>query len=106
MFKIKLEGGKTREVEESVYWHTTSHIMAQAVKRLFPEAKLAIGPSIEKGFYYDFDVETSFSEEDLLKIEEEMKKIEKENFEIERFELPRDEAIKFMEEKSEDYKVE
>ena len=106
MFKIKLEGGKTREVEESVYWHTTSHIMAQAVKRLFPEAKLAIGPSIENGFYYDFDVETSFSEEDLLKIEEEMKKIEKENFEIERFELPRDEAIKFMEEKNEDYKVE
>ena len=106
MFKIKLEGGKTREVEESVYWHTTSHIMAQAVKRLFPEVKLAIGPSIENGFYYDFDVETSFSEEDLLKIEEEMKKIEKENFEIERFELPRDEAIKFMEEKNEDYKVE
>ena len=106
MFKIKLEGGKTREVEESVYWHTTSHIMAQAVKRLFPEAKLAIGPSIENGFYYDFDVEKAFLEEDLLKIEEEMKKIEKENFEIERFELPRDEAIKFMEEKSEDYKVE
>ena len=79
MFKIKLEGGKTREVEESVYWHTTSHIMAQAVKRLFPEAKMAIGPSIENGFYYDFDIEQSFSEEDLIKIEEEMKKIEKEN---------------------------
>ena len=106
MFKIKLEGGKTREVEESVYWHTTSHIMAQAVKRLFPEAKLAIGPSIENGFYYDFDVEKSFSEEDLLKVEEEMKKIEKENFAIERFELSREEAIKLMEEQSEDYKVE
>ncbi len=106
MFKIKLEGGKTREVEESVYWHTTSHIMAQAVKRLFPEAKMAIGPSIEKGFYYDFDIEKSFSEEDLLKIEEEMKKIQKENLVIERFELPREEAIKLMEEQKQDYKVE
>lgn len=106
MFKIKLEGGKTKEVEESVYWHTTSHIMAQAVKRLFPKAKMAIGPSIENGFYYDFDVEESFSEEDLLKIEEEMKKIEKENLPIERFELPRDEAIKLMEEQDQDYKVE
>ena len=106
MFKIKLEGGKTREVEESMYWHTTSHIMAQAVKRLFPEAKMAIGPSIENGFYYDFDVENSFSDEDLLKIEEEMKKIEKENLPIERFELPKDEAIKLMEEQGQDYKVE
>ena len=106
MFKIKLEGGRTMEVEESVYWHTTSHIMAQAVKRLFPEAKMAIGPSIENGFYYDFDVEKSFTEEDLLKIEEEMKKIEKENFPIERFELPRDEAIKLMKEQKQDYKVE
>lgn len=106
MFKIKLEGGKTREVEESVYWHTTSHIMAQAVKRLFPEAKMAIGPSIENGFYYDFDIEQSFSEEDLIKIEEEMKKIEKENLVIERFELPREEAIKLMEEQKQDYKVE
>ena len=106
MFKIKLEGGKTREVEESMYWHTTSHIMAQAVKRLFPEAKMAIGPSIENGFYYDFDVENSFSDEDLLKIEEEMKKIEKENLPIERFEIPKDEAIKLMEEQGQDYKVE
>ena len=106
MFKIKLEGGKTREVEESMYWHTTSHIMAQAVKRLFPEAKMAIGPSIENGFYYDFDVENSFSDEDLLKIEEEMKKIEKENLPIERLELPKDEAIKLMEEQGQDYKVE
>ncbi len=106
MFKIKLEGGRTMEVEESMYWHTTSHIMAQAVKRLFPEAKMAIGPSIENGFYYDFDVEKSFTEEDLLKIEEEMKKIEKENFPIERFELPRDEAIKLMKEQNQDYKVE
>ena len=70
MFRIKLGGGRTQEVEEAMYWHSSSHIMAQAVKRLFPNAKLAIGPSIEKGFYYDFDVEKPFSEEDLLKIEE------------------------------------
>ena len=106
MFKIKLEGGKTKEVEESMYWHTTSHIMAQAVKRLFPDAKMAIGPSIENGFYYDFDVENSFTDEDLLKIEEEMKNIEKENFTIERFELPKEEAIKLMKEQEQNYKVE
>ena len=106
MFKIKLGGGRTAEVEEAMYWHTTSHIMAQAVKRLFPNAKLAIGPSIEKGFYYDFDVEKPFSEEDLLKIEEEIKKIIKEDYALERFELPREEAIKLMKEKEEPYKVE
>ena len=106
MFKIKLDGGRTKEVEEKTYWHTTSHIMAQAIKRLFPNAKLAIGPAIENGFYYDFDVEKPFSEEDLLKIEEEMKKIIKENYPIERFVLPRNEALKLMEEKQEPYKVE
>ena len=106
MFKVKLHGGKTMEVEESMYWHTTSHIMAQAVKRLFPEAKVTIGPAIENGFYYDFDVEKPFSEEDLRAIEEEMQKIIKEDLEIERFELPREEAIKFMEERNEPYKVE
>ena len=89
-----------------MYWHTTSHIMAQAVKRLFPEAKITIGPAIEKGFYYDFDIEKPFTEEDLKSIEEEMKKIIKEDLEIERFELPREEAIKFMEERKETYKVE
>lgn len=86
--------------------HTTTHILAQAVKRLFPEVKLAIGPAIEEGFYYDFDKEGSFSAEDLEKIEAEMKKIVKEDLVIERFELPREEAIKFMEEKGEPYKVE
>ncbi len=106
MFKIKLGGGKTAEVEESMYWHTTSHIMAQAVKNLFPEAKLAIGPAIENGFYYDFDVEKPFSEEDLKAIEEEMKKIIKENYELERVELPKTEAIELMKEKNELYKVE
>ena len=104
MFKIKLGGGKTAEVEEKLYWHTTSHIMAQAVKRLFPNAKVTIGPAIDNGFYYDFDVEKAFSEDDLLKIEEEMKKIIKEDLPIERFELPKAEALELM--KDEPYKVE
>ena len=91
---------------KKAYWHTTSHIMSQAIKRLFPETKLAIGPSIDEGFYYDFDSEHRFSEEDFEKIEEEMKKIIKENLKLERFELPREEAIRLMEEKKEPYKVE
>ncbi|HIW48443.1 MAG TPA: threonine--tRNA ligase [Firmicutes bacterium] len=86
--------------------HTASHIMAQAIKHLFPETKLAIGPSIEDGFYYDFDRETPFTEDDLRKIEEEMKKIVKEDLPLERFTLPRAEAIAFMKEKDEPYKVE
>ena len=106
MFKIKLEGGRTMEVEESMYWHTTAHILAQAVKRLFPDYKLTIGPAIENGFYYDFDVEKPFTEDDIAKLEEEMKKIIKEDLSIERFELEREEAIKLMEEKQEPYKVE
>ena len=106
MFKIKLDGGKTMEVEESMYWHTTAHILAQALKRLFPDYKLTIGPAIEKGFYYDFDVERPFTEDDIAKLEEEMKNIIKEDLVIERFELPRDEAIKLMEERKEPYKVE
>ena len=106
MFKIKLHGGKTMEVEESSFWHTTSHVMAQAVKKLFPNAKLAIGPSIESGFYYDFDVEKPFSDEDLKSIEEEMKKIVKDDLELERFELPREEALNLMKEKDEPYKIE
>ncbi|MDO5387822.1 MAG: threonine--tRNA ligase [Clostridia bacterium] len=85
--------------------HTASHILAQAVKRLYPDAKLAIGPSTEDGFYYDFD-DITFNPEDFEKIEKEMKKIVKENLPIEKFELPRDEAVKFMEEKNEPYKVE
>ena len=86
--------------------HTASHVMAQAVKRLYPDAKLTIGPAITDGFYYDFDVEKSFSPDDLTKIEAEMKKIVKENPEITRFELPVDEAIALMEEKDEPYKIE
>ena len=86
--------------------HTASHILAQAVKRLFPETKLAIGPAVEDGFYYDFDVETNFTPDDLVKIEEEMKKIVKEDIKLERFSMTRDEAIKYFEEKNEPYKVE
>lgn len=86
--------------------HTASHVMAQAVKRLYPEAKLTIGPAIDNGFYYDFDIERPFTPEDLEKIEAEMAKIVKEDIPLERFTLPREEAIKFMEEKGEPYKVE
>lgn len=86
--------------------HTASHVMAQAVKRLYPNAKLTIGPAIENGFYYDFDIDTHFTQDDLDKIEKEMKVIIKENYPIERFELPADEAIKLMEEKGEPYKIE
>ena len=86
--------------------HTASHVMAQAVKRLYPNAKLTIGPSIENGFYYDFDIDTHFTQDDLDKIEKEMKAIIKENYPIEKFELPVDEAIKLMEEKDEPYKIE
>lgn len=94
------------EEGKKAFRHTTTHIMAQAVKRLFPEAKLAIGPAIEDGFYYDFDRDGSFSAEDIEKIEEEMKKIVKEELGIERFELPREEALALMQEKGEPYKVE
>lgn len=86
--------------------HTSSHILAQAVKHLFPEAKLAIGPAIENGFYYDFDLEHRFTDEDLQKLQKEMKKIVQANYPLERFELPRDEAIALMEGNGEPYKVE
>lgn len=98
-FENSLEGKKA-------YWHTTSHIMAQAIKRLFPKVKLTIGPSIDHGFYYDFDTERAFSDEDKEKIEQEMKKIIKENLPIERYTLSKEEAIKFMKEKDEPYKQE
>lgn len=88
------------------YRHTVSHILAQAVKRLYPEVKLAIGPSIDNGFYYDFDAPFSFTQEHLDALEAEMRKICKEKEKLERFELPRAEAIKFMEEREEPYKVE
>ena len=88
------------------YWHTCSHVLAQAMKRLHPEVKLAIGPAIENGFYYDFDTPEPFSEKQLEELEAEMRKICKEKLKLERFELPREEAIAFMEEKGEPFKVE
>ena len=100
--KINFEDAQVRDN----YRHTTSHIMAQAVKKLWPDAKLAIGPAIDNGFYYDFDMEHKLTDQDLLKIQKEMKKIIQANYPLERFELPREEAIKFMAEKGEDYKVE
>ncbi|MTI68233.1 MAG: threonine--tRNA ligase [Firmicutes bacterium] len=100
LLKFNSDGG------EEIYRHTSAHILAQAVKRLFPDTKLAIGPAIDNGFYYDFDTEHRFTPEDLEKIEKEMKNIVKERLEIERFELPRDEALEFLKEKQEDYKVE
>lgn len=93
------------EAGKAAYRHTCSHVLAEAVKRLYPEAKLAIGPSIDTGFYYDFE-HAPFSREDLDRIEAEMKKVIKENAAIERFTMPREEAIKFMEDKGEPYKVE
>jgi threonyl-tRNA synthetase len=99
---VKFEDKEGKEI----FWHTSSHIMADAIKRLWPSAKLAIGPAIENGFYYDIDLEYRLTHEDLEKIEAEMKKIVKEGYELERFELPREEAIKYMEEEQEPYKVE
>ena len=102
------ENKYTFENEEyrRTYWHTCSHVLAQAVKRLHPEVKLAIGPSIENGFYYDLDAPFAFTPEDLAEIEGEMRKICKEKLKLERFELPREEALQYMEDRQEPYKVE
>ena len=102
------ENKYTFENEEyrRTYWHTCSHVLAQAVKRLHPEVKLAIGPSIENGFYYDLDAPFAFTQDDLAEIEGEMRKICKEKLKLERFELPRAEALNYMEEREEPYKVE
>ncbi len=115
MIKVIEKNGQIKSIDErkfwdeeenrKTYWHTTSHVLAQAVKRLFPNTKLGIGPAIENGFYYDFGVEKPLTEEDLNKIEEEMKKIIKENLELERSTLSREEAIKLMKDKNEKYKV-
>lgn len=105
--KIILPDGNVQEAEDELraIRHTASHVLAQAVKRLYPETKLAIGPAIDDGFYYDFDREGGFTPEDLEKLEAEMKKIIKENIPLKPFVLPRDEAIKLMQEKGEPYKV-
>ena len=100
--KINFEDEQVR----NDFRHTASHILAQAVQTLYPDAKLAIGPAIENGFYYDFDVEHRFTEQDLLKIQKEMKKIIQANLALEKFELPREEALKLVQEKKEPYKVE
>ena len=111
MIRTIQKDGSIKDLDENneelkkIFWHTTSHILAQAVKRLYPDVKLGIGPAIENGFYYDFRVEKPFTEEDLNKIEEEMKKIVKEDLVLERIVLSREEAIKLMEEKNEPYKV-
>lgn len=94
------------EKGQGAFRHTASHIMAQAIKRLYPETKLAIGPSIADGFYYDVDRETPFTADDLEKIEAEMKKIVKENLEIKQYTMPRNEALAYFKEKEEPYKVE
>ena len=94
------------EQYRKTYWHTCSHVLAQAMKRLHPEVKLAIGPSIDNGFYYDFDTPQPFTEGELAQLEAEMRKICKEKLKLERFELPRAEALAFMEEKGEPFKVE
>lgn len=99
-YKFKDDEGK------QIYWHSTAHVMAQAVKRLFPEAKITIGPAIENGFYYDFDVETPFRETDLEKIEAEMQKIVNENMPFKRRELSRQDAIDIFTARSETYKIE
>ena len=106
--KIILPDGSVEEAKDELraIRHTASHVLAQAVKRLYPETKLAIGPAIDDGFYYDFDREGGFTPVDLEKLEAEMKKIVKENLALKPFVLPRDEAIKFMQEKGEPYKVE
>ncbi len=100
--KINFEDENIRKT----YWHTSSHVMAQAVKRIWPEAKLAIGPAIDNGFYYDIDLDYKITEADFLKIQKEVKKITQANYPLERFELPRDEALKLMKDAGESYKVE
>jgi threonyl-tRNA synthetase len=110
--KVSMKDGSVKELtfEEAegrdAFRHTTSHILAQAVKRLYPTAKCAIGPSIENGFYYDFEFDFNFTTENLAQVEKEMKKIVKSSFPLKRFELSREEALKLMKEKNEDYKVE
>jgi len=112
MIRTIQKDGSILDLEENneelnkIFWHTTSHILAQAVKRLYPNTQLGIGPAIENGFYYDFKVEKPLTEDDINKIEEEMKKIVKEDLPLERSTLSREEAIKFMKEKNEPYKVE
>ena len=110
--KVILQDGTVQEcsfddeIGREAFRHTTSHIMAQAVKRLYPTTKCAIGPAIKDGFYYDFEFDFDFTDENLSAIEAEMKKIVKENLKLTHFTMEREEALKIMKEKGEDYKVE
>lgn len=106
MFKIKLEQGRTMEVSKETFWHTSSHILAHAVKRLYPDVKLGIGPAIEQGFYYDFKIDKAFEPQDLIKIENEMQNIIKEDLEEVRKELSREEAKNLFEDLGENFKIE
>ena len=106
MADVKLQENNADDDALSALRHTTSHVMAQAVKRLWPEAQLAIGPSIADGFYYDFDLEYRFTDEDLAVIEKEMKKIVSAGYKLEQFDLPREEALKWAEESGGPYKRE
>ena len=109
--KVSMKDGTVKECKfedelgKEAFWHTASHVLAQAVKRIYPSAKCAIGPAIKDGFYYDFEFDFVFSNEHLKRIEDEMKKVVKENLVLRRFELSREEAISLMEEKNEPYKV-
>ena len=100
------EGNFEEVFVKEAFWHTSAHVLAQAVKRLYPDAKCAIGPAIEKGFYYDFDFPFAFSDEHLQAIEDEMRKIVKETLTVKVYEMSREEALLYMKERKEDYKVE
>lgn len=106
MFKIKLEKGKTKEVSEEAFWHTSSHVLAQAVKRLYPKVKLGIGPAIKTGFYYDFGIDKHFNDEDIKKIEDEMKNIISEELDVVYEEIDRKDLEKIFKENGEKYKLE
>ena len=110
--KIKMKDGSIQEAAfedelgKKAFWHTTAHILAQAVKRLYPDTKCAIGPSITNGFYYDFEFSFSFSEEHFEKIEGEMRKIVKENLQLRQFSVKHEQALQYMKERNEPYKLE
>ena len=110
--KVLLKNGESveegfEELEgKKAFWHTSAHILAQAVKRLYPKTKCAIGPAIENGFYYDFEFEFSFSEKELIAVEEEMKRIVKESLSLQVYKVSKKEAQAYMQERQEDYKVE
>ena len=106
VYKRQIEGNFDNKEVKEAFWHTSAHVLAQAVKRLYPDTKCAIGPAIDNGFYYDFDFSFPFTEENLAAIEKEMKKIVKQSLPLEVFEVKKEEALSYMKERQEDYKVE